>query len=65
MQKKRRSGVILHFVSALFSHAEPRGDESKPVKNALLTDTTLGLLAHILRRWLDPPGTHPNHLLRR
>ena len=24
-----------------------------------------GLLAHILRRWLDPPGTHPWHLLSR
>ena len=49
---------------ALFAKPAPVGHvEDKTVQDQLLY--SLGLQPSPQVRWLDPPGTHPNHLLRR
>ena len=60
----------IHQTAALEQVAlKPKGREQvrncKALQGLVQCRYSLGLLAHLLRRWLEPPGTHPNHLLGR
>ena len=60
----RARWFCVYFVARFSVPLEAHWTSTRPMQEVVVmfcSVASLGLLAHLLRRWLDPPGTHPNH----